>query len=123
MRPGKWVATVPRAFSLLVTLMVWPLTLATEPYAKQAVSTRPLSGASSNEGADVSRQEQPVLSGAHTLQSSMTPLPFGPFRRARFLDAHDTPDKDFAVVTRVQQDNGLAEVCQTPLDELTNLEC
>jgi hypothetical protein len=49
----------------------------------------------------------PILSGAHTIQNAMPPISgFPPRPRpVRFLDAPDTPDKDFAVVTRPAQDN------------------
>jgi hypothetical protein len=52
-------------------------------------------------------EEQPVLSGAHTIQNERRQISGNPPRLhpPRFLDAHDTPDKDFAVVTRPAQDN------------------
>ena len=41
-------------------------------------------------------QDPPPLSGAHTIQQRSN---------GRYLDAHDTPDRDFGVVTRPRQDN------------------
>jgi hypothetical protein len=67
-----------------------------------ALPARPLSEArSAAEASTAARlasvlQNPPPLSGAHTIQQRSS---------GRYLDAHDTPDRDFGVVTRPRQDN------------------
>lgn len=67
------------AMTLLVVLGFAPVAMQTQPSAEGRV-----------------QQDPPPLSGIHTLRQSSS---------GRFVDAHDTPDKDFRVVTRPRQDN------------------